>query len=349
MIRKSVGLDFERVCNAAAVAEEAVASGEYATAVFAVANHEGILWRYVVPGDDGVAWESVFPIASITKPIIVTALMQLVERGRAVLNDPVAEYLPQFAQNGKEAVTLWHLVTHTSGLEEPSPEHIYGLFDQREPVSTFLDIAYRAGLRFEPGTAWAYGTLTFTVLGELISLLSAQPYPNELREHLFAPLTMERTSFSPNEGQLVPMRWFKSAEDLAYFNALASPAGGLYSTAEDLVTFGRAFLNSGTLGGVRILSEGAVATMTRVHTQGITALENGKPRPTFAGLGWGMRNPGGNVLGSERAYGHAGASGSWLWIDPDWDLVFVLLSNSEKGKPNTPVKMLNAVYGALER
>lgn len=79
------------------------------------------------------------------------------------------------------------------------------------------------------------------------------------------------------------------------------------------------------------------------------AVENDKGQPTYAGLGWGVRSPHGNVLGSERAYGHAGASGCWLWIDPEWDLVFALLSNSEGGRPGTPIRMLNAVYGALER
>jgi CubicO group peptidase (beta-lactamase class C family) len=345
----SITLDLSRIENAAKVAEEAVKAEDYQSAVLAVANREGILWRHVVSGDDGVVWESIFPIASITKPMVVTALMQLVERGRAVLSDPVAEYIPEFAQNGKEGVTLWHLVTHTSGLEEPTGEHIHELFDRREPTSTFLDLACKASLSFEPGTRWSYGVLTFTVLGELITRISGQPYPEFMREHTFAPLAMVGTSFVPQLKHLTPVNMFRSHEDFTYFNTLATPAGGLYSTADDLVAFGRAFLNNGKLDEARVLSEAAVRTMTRVHTEGIMAIENGKPRPTYTGLGWGMRSPQGNVLGSERAYGHAGASGSWVWIDPEWDLVFALMSNSEGSKPSTPIRMLNAVYGALER
>ncbi len=342
-------VDPSRIENAPAVAEEAVTAGDYATAVLAVANRESVMWRHVVPGNAQIAWDSIFPVASITKPVVVTALMQLVERGRAVLSDPVAEYLPEFAQDGKEGVTLWHLVTHTSGLEEPASKQICELFDRREPVSTFLEIAYRAGLSFKPGTRWSYSGLTFTVLGELITQISGQPYPEFMREHIFAPLAMTDTSFAPQLERLAPVNMFRSHEDFTYFNTLATPAGGLYSTSDDLVRFGRTFLNKGKLEDVRLLSEGTVTTMTRVHTEGIMATESGKQRPAYAGLGWGMRSPYGNVLGSERAYGHAGASGSWLWIDPEWNLVFALLSNSEGSKPSTPIRMLNAVYGALER
>ena len=346
-MQSPITLDRNRIENAAVVAEEAVKAGDYRTAVLAVADHDGLLWRHVVPGGDGVAWNSIFPIASITKPMVVTALMQLVERGRAVLSDPVAEYIPEFAQNGKERVTLWHLITHTSGLGEPKDREV--LFDRREPVDSLLSVAYRADLSFEPGTRWAYGFLTFTVLGELITRLSGESYPAYMQEHIFTPLDMEDTSFDALPERLVPMHVFESAEDFAYFNALATPAAGLYSTADDLVTLGCAFLNNGKWGEARVLSEAAVRTMTRVHTEGIMAIENGTPRPTYAGLGWGMRSPHGNVLGSERAYGHAGASGSWVWIDPEWDLVFALMSNSARGKPSTPIRMLNAVYGALER
>lgn len=340
-----IALDPGRIENTAVVAEQAVASGDYRTAVLAVADHKGIVWRHVVPGDDGIVWDSIFSIASITKPIVVAALMQLVERGRAVLSDPVAEYIPEFAKNGKERVTLWHLITHTSGLDEP--EDLEVLFDRRECVESLLSVAYQASLGFEPGTRWSYGFLTFMVLGELITRISGQPYPTYLDENIFTPLSMNDTSFDALPERLAPTHVFKSDEDFAYFNALATPGAGLYSTADDLVTFGRTFLNGGKIENVRLLSDAAVRTMTRTHTEGIMAIENGKPRPTYAGLGWGMRSPCGNVLGSERAYGHAGASGSWLWVDPEYDLVFALLSNTEGGKPGTPIKMLNAVYGAL--
>jgi CubicO group peptidase (beta-lactamase class C family) len=181
--------------------------------------------------------------------------------------------------------------------------------------------------------------------------LSGQPYPQFMRQYLFAPLGMVDTAFTPiDPARLV--RQFgdeHTAEERAYRDLLAFPAFGLYSTADDLIAFGQAMLNMGKRGTVRVLSEGAVATMTRVHTQGIPVLEDGKPSPTYQGLGWGMRSPFGNVIGSEHGYGHAGYGGSWLWIDPQWDLVFVLLSNSHGAQPNVPIKALNAVYGALER
>ncbi len=215
----------------------------------------------------------------------------------------------------------------------------------------YLDHAYEAGLRFEPGTQWSYAQLPYSILGEIMTQLSGQPYPLFMREHLFAPLGMVDTAFTPTDPARL-VRQFgdeRTAEERAYRDSLAFPAFGLYSTADDLIAFGQAMLNMGTRGAVRVLSESAVATMTRRHTEGIPVLEEGTPQPTYQGLSWGMRSPFGNVIGSEDGYGHAGYGGSWLWLDPQWDLVFVLLSNSHGAQPNVPIKALNAVYGALER
>jgi len=346
-----VRLDQQRLGQTAAVAEEAVRSGGYASLALGVADRTQLLWRHVVPGGDGTRWDSIFKIASISKPVTITALMQFVERGQLVLRDHVAEYIPEWGQNGKEQVTIWHLATHTSGLDELDGEGFEALSRQRAPLSAYLDRAYRAGLRFAPGEQWSYAQLPYSVLGELMARLSGKPYPVYMHEHLFAPLGMQDTAFTPvDPARLVPQFGERRpAEERAYHDSLAFPAFGLYSTVSDLLVLGQALLNNGKRGDVRVLSESAVTTMARVHTGGIMAIEDGKPSPTFQGLGWGMRSPFGNVLGSERGYGHAGAGGSWMWIDPDWDLVFVLLSNSASPKPNIATKLLNTVYGVLER
>ena len=111
-------IDLSHLEYAAQIADEAVKNGPQPCAVIAVADREKTLWTHVSPGADGVGLDSIFLIASITKPIVATAVMQLVEQGKLLLSAPVATYLPEFAANDKGAVTAWHLLTHSSGLEE---------------------------------------------------------------------------------------------------------------------------------------------------------------------------------------------------------------------------------------
>jgi serine-type D-Ala-D-Ala carboxypeptidase len=344
-------LDQTRLEHTIKLTQEAIEYGGYHSLVLAVANQTDVLYRAVVPGVDPVSWESIFGIASISKPITASVMMQLVEQGKLVLSDPIADYIPQFAQNGKEGVTIWHLITHTSGLDEPQGEAFDTLLINRTSADEYINLACQSGLRFEPGTQWSYAWLSYNVLAEIITRVSGQSHHETMRQLLFEPLGMVDTAFSPRDAtRLVPFPIEQRPPEYRdYMDGIGFPAFGLYSTADDLIAFGRAFLGEGKYRERQVLSRGAVETMTRLHTDGIMAIENGKPRPTYSGLGWGVRSPFGNVLASERAYGHAGAGGNWLWIDPEYDLIFVLLSNSANPKPNLPIRLLNTIYGALER
>lgn len=343
---KAVYADEDRLRQVATLAEEIVRSGEYNSAVLAVANLEGVVWRHVVPGADDLSWDTIFWIASITKPIVATALMQLVERGLVVLGEPVAQHLPEFALHGKESLTVWHLLTKTCGYAEPPDSLFDELIRTRAPLSAHLEIAYDLKPEHEPGTQASDTDLNYVVLAELITRVTGKSHPEYLRDHLFAPLDMRDTSFAPPSERRAPWRAL-APDGVTHFISLALPFSGLSSTADDLIALGRAFLNNGKWGAVRILSEAAVRTMTQPVM--LKDAYGDVTRPTYAGLGWGLRGPHANVIGSPRAYGHAGASGSWLWIDPEWELVFVLLSNTAHGKPTTPMRLLNAVYGALAR
>lgn len=343
---KTARADEAHLERVAALADEIVHSGEYASAVVAVANRDEVVWRHVVPGADSLGWDTVFWIASITKPIIATAMMQLVERGLVALGEPVAQHLPEFARHGKEALTVWHLLTKTCGYTWP-PESLFDvLIEARAPLSAHLEVAYDLKLEHEPGTRVSDTDSNYVVLAELITRVTGKPYPEYLHEQVFTPLGMRETSFKPEPERRAPRRDIEP-EELLHFVSLALPFAGLFSTADDLIALGRAFLNNGKLGSVRVLSEAAITTMTQPVM--LKNAHGDTTRPTYAGLGWGLRGPHANVIGSSRAYGHAGASGSWLWIDPEWELVFVLLSNTVQGKPTTPMRLLNAVYGALER
>jgi serine-type D-Ala-D-Ala carboxypeptidase len=263
----------------------------------------------------------------------------------------VADYLPEFGRQGKERVTVRQLLTHTSGLDEGSAQAtIEELYNRRAPRSAFFDLACDLGLERPPGERWIYRQLPFVVLAELITRLGGRDYPDWLRHELFAPLGMVDTGFIPADtARLVTHPGTDQSDntwDYAY--SLAIPAYGLYSTAADLIAFGQALLSGGRRGTVRILGAGAVEAMATPQP-GLVADEGIGTRPVFAGLAWGTRSPFGNIIGSARGFGHSGGTGCWLWIDPDRDLVFALLSNSAGPPQSWAMRLLNAVYGAWDR
>ncbi len=349
-------IDLTHLEYAAQIADEAVKNGPQPTALIAVANRDETLWTHVSPGEDSVGLDSIFQIASITKPFVATAIMRLVEEGKLALDLPVATYLPEFGANDKGRVTVWHLLTHSSGLEEERfMAELQGLALSGEPLAPgFLyDACCRSNLNFEPGTSYQYNSLAFSVLGELITRLGGEPYPDYLRHHIFEPLGMAGTDFAPVErGRAAPLHDFHPARLLDAFNALAMPGGGLWSTAADLVTFGQAYLRGGTsAGGYKLLSPAALSMMTRHYTKGASQFVT-KARFDY-GLGWGKPSspPDGDLLASERAFGHGGTSGTLLWIDPEYDFVFVFLSNRwDMVDPFAArERSLNVVYGAISR
>jgi CubicO group peptidase (beta-lactamase class C family) len=355
----SLSIDPARLQRAVAVAEEAVRNGPYPSAVIAVANAETTLLTHTVshPERAPVREDGIFLLASITKPIVATAIMRLVEEGRLLLNDPVVKYIPEFGQFGKQAVSVWHILTHTSGLEEA---HWWEqLYQQRAPIEAFLPAVCQSPLRFEPGTRYEYCSLSFVILGELIARLGGLPYPEYLQEHIFAPLGMNDTSFAPAGAQQArAIHVYGMGEEaiepsarrfVDHFVSVAAPGGGLWSTAADLVRFGQAFLRGGRSGDYQLLSPAAIEVMTRLHTGGLVEILEHKPAPASYGLGWGKPGAAGATLASPRAYEHGGATGTRLHIDPEWDLVFVFLTNCWGIQGDASQRALNTVYGALRR
>jgi CubicO group peptidase (beta-lactamase class C family) len=352
-----ISLDPARLQRAVAVAEDAVRSGPYPSAVIAVANAETTLLTHTVshPERAPVREDGIFLLASITKPIVATAIMRLVEEGRLLLTDPVVKYIPEFELFGKGRVTAWHLLTHTSGLDE-SAWWREMMFGQRATADDLVQMACTSALRFEPGTRYEYNTLAFVILGELIARLSGLTYPEYLNQQIFEPLGMRDTSFAPSGAQQSrAIRVYAPPSDpdgdrrVQYFTTVAAPGGGLWSTAADLVRFGQALLRGGRSGDYHLLSPAAIDVMTRLHTGGLLEIVEDKPAPASYGLGWGKPGADGKVLASPRAYEHGGATGTRLHIDPEWDLVFVFLTNQWGIEANGSQRALNAVYGALRR
>jgi CubicO group peptidase (beta-lactamase class C family) len=357
-----MSIDLARLQVAFDRVAEGVEEGAVPTVVLAVANRREIVRCEAFSRADGdrVAADSIFLLASISKPILATAAMVLVAEGRLVLSEPIARYIPEFALSSAPAVTAWHLLTHTSGMDEIDWADT---LRQRPHSASRFEVACRRALLFGPGERVSYSTLSYELLAALVTRLSDRPYQDYLRERIFAPLGMADTSYDPrvsdsSAGRMVPVQGIDGSgladpdEALDYFIARQVAGAGLWSTAADLVAFGQAYLNDGqqdSHGAYQLLPPAYIDLMTREHTAGLLKMEDGRAVPAHYALSWRKGSLDGARPGSPRVFGHDGATGGLLWIDPEWDLVFVYLTNSF-GSADAHVQQaaLQAIYGALK-
>lgn len=301
--------------------------------------------------------DSVFLLASLTKPIVATAIMQLVQDGQLSLHTPVTAYLPEFDRSGKPPVTVWNLLTHTSGIGEIDWPTSLRQFPQR---AVSYQIACNFIPDFAPGTRFQYSTLSFYVLAELISRLSGMPYPAFLQERIFQPLGMTDTSFDPRPAnRMIPVEGITADSLLTreqvtdFFISFAMPGAGLWSTVPDLLKFGQALLNiaKDKPGAPHLLSSSSLALMTREHTIGLYKLENGQAHLVHYGLAWrkGFADGLEASPGSPYVFEHDGATGGELWLDPEWDLAFVFLTNAFGADQTVRYSALRDIYRSLSR
>ena len=297
--------------------------------------------------------DTVFWIASMTKPITATAVMMLQDEGKLNVNDPVMKYLPEFTGQmlikektaeqtvlvkPTRAITIKDLLTHTSGLVSNSPLDAEALdvLSLKEAVISYA----LSPLQFEPGSKWSYCNPGINTLGRLIEVVSGMEYAIFLETRLFEPLGMTGTTFWPDEAQLTrlatsyqPTSNGKGLEPTTiryltppYSNTKRAPlaAGGLFSTAADLLKFYTMLLKNGEMNGKRYLSEASLQLMTRDHTGD---LKSGFTDGMGMGLGFQVvRQPVGvTAMLSSGTYGHGGAHGTQGWIDPVNKTIYILL------------------------
>ena len=303
--------------------------------------------------------DTIFQIASMTKPITAMGILMLEEEGRLSIEDPVEKHLPEFRGQqlilkrdgatvtlGKPArpITLRDLLTHTSGLRGSSPPGFGDLYPKRNRTLAEATIAISQWpLEFEPGTKWAYCNTGIDTLGRIIEVCSGKSYEDFLDERLFRPLGMRDTFFYPTEAQKarVATLYKKDGDGLARSENFIGdavggrfplPAGGLFSTAPDLVKLYQMVLDGGTAGGRRYLSEASLAKMTRNHAGSLKA---GFTDGIQMGLGWQLVGTptGVTEMLSPGTYGHGGAFGTQGWIDPQKGMIFILLVQ-RNGFPN---------------
>ncbi len=295
-----------------------------------------------------------FFIASITKPIVATAVVQLAAEGRIALREPLRTYMPDLPES-LSVVSAWHILTHTSGI----PDDTFGEWAARAPREELLWRAASRPLVFAPGSRYAYCSTSFYLLGELLATLDGVPFEESLRRRVLEPLRMRATSFDARQppGSVVVPVGLPDGDlgpaDLpalaAYLASIAQPGGGLWSTAGDLLRFARAYLDGGRLDGVDILPEAWVDLMGREQTAGVReASPDGwlpEADPHYA-LGWGKPAGDGDIPCSDRAIAHGGISGTRLFVDPDRDLAIVVLANRwDVSEPSHAV--IAAVHSAL--
>jgi CubicO group peptidase (beta-lactamase class C family) len=335
-----------------AVVREGVGAGQAPCAVLAIASADQVIRCDAVPSQDGREQpdaDAIFLLASITKPFMGAAILQLAEQGRLLLSDPVTRYIPEFACYGKGGVTIWHLLTHTSGM---AGEAMQPVLVARGSGAAHLDAAVHTTLHFAPGTAFQYCNISFWIMGEVIRLVTGEAYPEYIQRHILEPLGMHSTGFGfqgPQADRMMPVHVTDPNDaltsDLGYFRSLALPAGGLWSTAHDLVTFGQALLR-GVLGrGHSILSQAALKSMTRKHTEGLRDYAGGQP--VSYGLCCFKPPVSTQTLGTCAGFGHGGATGTLLWIEPDYELVLVFLTNVWGLGDRVGYLALNASLAAL--
>jgi CubicO group peptidase (beta-lactamase class C family) len=326
----------------------------------------------LTPDEDSppLAVDSLFPVTSITKPIVATAVMCLVEDGLLGLNRPVADYIPEFQGEGKGDVLVHHLLTHTSGIrQEEVDAHMSVVADtvkvpppddtQHPLVQERLFGALGAPLWKPPGVEMSYSDHNYTFAGEIVRRVSGDSLDNFARERIFAPLGMNDTYFIVPESvrrravRRPPGSPFPSwGEDRMMDIPFA--ATGASSTALDMATFLQMFLNRGRYGEARIVSGPTVDAMTRNQIPGIGAdLMGERHAEAFWGLGWDIHGPGkwnghpGALLPLE-AFHHRGMGGTYIWGDPINEIVGAYFSvRPSEEIPLMIEEFVNAVTAAV--
>lgn len=331
--------DFSAVDQAVTAA---VGRGDCPGAVVLIVHQDEVVYRKafghraVQPDKVPMTADTVFDLASLTKPVATgTAVMHLIERGELAIDDPVSQHWPAFAANGKDKVTVGHLLLHTSGLTADNPLADYA--DGRPKALERI-----AGLKLEApaGTRFRYSDVGFIVLGELVERVGGRPLDEYAREHVFKPLGMTDTGFQPAGDVLKRAAPTGRREEKSIAGVVHDPrafrlggvAGhaGLFGTADDLGKYCRMLLRAGDLDGVRVLAAESVGRFTEPREVPAPPAKGGM-RKLYRSYGWDVDTPytaqRGELFAAADGYGHTGFTGTSVWLDvPSRTAVIILTS-----------------------
>ncbi|MBK8093786.1 MAG: beta-lactamase family protein [Verrucomicrobiaceae bacterium] len=318
--------------------------------------------------------DSLFWIASMTKPITALGVMMLQEEGKLSIHDPVEKHLPEFKNQllvqeksaGKTVlvkptrpITIKDLLTHTSGLVGNSPldGDALDVLTLKEAVITYA----LSPLQFEPGSKWSYCNPGINTLGRIIEVVSGMDYARFMEKRILGPVGMQNTTFWPQKSKLENLATsYKPAADgkglepvgIRYLTPPFSSkkrtplaAGGLFSTAEDLLKLYQMLLDGGVAKKKRLISEESLKLMT---TAQIGDLKAGFAEGMSMGLGFQLvAQPAGPTAAlSAGTYGHGGAHGTQGWIDPVTGAIHILLIQRSGLQPNGDSSAVRAAFHA---
>lgn len=327
-----VGMDAKRLDEIDDVVAKGIADGEMPGCVVLIARGGKVAFlkayghRQVEPKKSPMTTDTVFDLASITKPLATaTSVMILVGQGKVRLHDRVSKHIPEFGQKGKKEITVYELLTHQGGLV---PDN--SIRDYANGAKKAWERIFALGLREPPGTKFIYTDVGYLVLAEMVRRVSGKGIDAFARENIFQPLGMADTGYLPDakrQRRAAPTgrRGGKGSQGEVHdprARALGGVAGhaGVFSTAQDLAVYGQMLLGRGRYADVRVLDEDIVARMTK-----------GYPASSgLRGLGWDVRSGYSTNRGAAftpRAFGHGGFTGTTFWVDPGLDLNVIFLSS----------------------
>ena len=316
--------------------------------------------------------DTIFQIMSMTKPVTAIGIMMLAEEGKLAVRDPVELYLPEFKNLRvtvnttpdtarlsipEHAITIRDLLTHTAGFTDAAPSDIK---DYRQLMNVPLEEVVRQlakePLLFQPGTAWSYSSAGIEVLGRIIEVCSGKKYEDFVAERILRPLKMQDSFFYPPPDKVNRIAMVYVGKDGGLTRApgtilggdptkyrkgavFPAPGWGLYSTAEDLLHLYQMMVNDGVYEGHRFLSPFSVHLMTEPHTSEIRPA--GWMRGSDYGLAWEVTtDPMGELNGhTVGTYGHGGAFGTQGWIDPNNELISIMLFQRADGGTDSMVRI----------
>jgi len=332
---ESAGIDRAKLGEAVKLYREAVEKDELRGAVLLVARHgrivlhEAIGWKhrgYRLPMEK----DTLFRMASNTKPVVATATLILVEEGKLALQDKVSRYFDSFNNWKSRDITIFHLLTHTSGFRI---QPIFYPFDEKTTPSLRLaaDRFGKEGPEVEPGISYSYSNAGFNTVGAILERVGGMELENLLKTRIYDPLGMKDTLNHEDPAKLHRMatvyRGEKRADGKMEFRQGFTPddppdfpiiraSGGMISTALDYARFLQMYSNGGSYGTVKILSRESIKMATSPH---VKTAEN-----ESYGLGW--------AVSGEGIFSHGGSDGTFAWVDPAHGLIGEIFTQSPGGK-----------------
>lgn len=313
--------------QAAEVLEQATAAKQVDAAVLHVV-HKG--QPYTCPFGTAGSADAMFLLGSISKPINVAALMTLFDKGAFQLDDRVGKFLPAFRGDGREQVTIRHLLTHVSGLPDQLPGNT-PLRQRHAPLTEFVAEAQRTPLSFAPGSRYQYSSMGILLAARIGEHLSGTDMLSLVEQKVLRPLGMEHSAQGLGRFRLEDMIRCQSdgaapesgsgdphAEtwgwNSPYWRTLGAPWGGTHASAPDIGRFLEEFLHARG----RVVQPDTARRMTRNHNPA-----GWTPR----GLGFGVGRESGSPGCSDRTFGHTGSTGTLCWADPASETICVVLTS----------------------